>query len=61
MKKIVKIKNLRDEEIESIIINYLKNNRDKVVYPSDIAFRFKLDARKVFEICQKLKKEGKII
>ena len=49
---------MNDLKIESIIIKYLKNNRYKTIFPSDIAYKFSLDPRRVFEICRKLKKEG---
>ena len=44
-----------------LIIKFLKDNKNRTIYPSDIAFEYNLDAKKVFEICQKLKREGKII
>ena len=59
--KIIKLKEKSDHDIEKIIIKYLKKNKGKEVFPSDIAFEYHLDARKVFDISQKLKKEGKII
>ncbi|MHA1197034.1 MAG: hypothetical protein ACTSRH_08205 [Promethearchaeota archaeon] len=55
------IKELSNDEIEKLIIKFLKDNKNRTVYPSDIAFEYNLDAKKVFEICQKLKREGKII
>ena len=59
--KKVKIRELPDKVIEVIILDYLGRNRGKTVYPSDIAFAYNLDAKKVFDICQKLKEEGKIV
>jgi len=59
--KIIQINEKSDHEIEKIIIKYLKKHKGNEVFPSDIAFDYHLDARKVFDICQKLKKEGKII
>lgn len=56
----IEIKELSEKKIEKIILKYLRNNRDKTIYPSDIAFINNLNAKKVFDICQKLKKEGKI-
>jgi len=59
--RIIQIKVKSDHEIEKIVIKYLKKHKGNEVFPSDIAFDYHLDARKVFDICQKLKKEGKII
>lgn len=58
---IVENEDLSDIKIEMIILNYLRSNQGKEIFPSDIAFKYDLDARKVFEICNKLKKEGKLI
>ncbi len=57
----IQIKELSDKKIEKIILTYLKENKDQEFFPSDIAFEFNLDAKKVFDICQKLKEEGKIL
>jgi hypothetical protein len=59
--KMIEIQELPDDVIEKIIYDYLNKNKNKEVYPSDIAFAFNLDARKVFDLCQKLKKEGKLV
>lgn len=59
--ELVEIKEFPDRKIEKIVLKFLKKHRNDEVYPSDIAFKYKLDARKVFEVCQKLKKEGKIV
>ena len=58
---VIEIQELPDHKIEKIIIKYLKKNKNKINYPSDIAFTYNLDAKKVFEICQKLKKEGQLV
>lgn len=58
--EVVKIKELSDKEIEKKILKYLKKNKTQEVFPSDIAFEYNLDARKVFEISEKLKKNGKL-
>lgn len=57
----IEIQDLDDDVIENVIFNYLKEKKKKEVYPSDIAIAFNLDAKKVFEICQRLKKEGKLV
>ncbi|TXT61728.1 MAG: hypothetical protein BAJALOKI1v1_1100017 [Promethearchaeota archaeon] len=59
--EIQEIQDLSEETIERIILDYLKRNKDKEIYPSDIAFAFNLEAKKVFEISQRLKKEGKLV
>lgn len=59
--KVIEIQELPDHKIEKIIIKYLKKNKNKINYSSDIAFTYNLDAKKVFEICQKLKKEGQLV
>jgi hypothetical protein len=59
--EVQEIQDLPDEVIEEIIINYLKDNPDKEVFPSDVAFAFNLDAYKVFEISERMKEEGKIV
>lgn len=58
---IIEIQELPDKNIEKIILKFLKKHGNEEIYPSDIAFAYDLDAKKVFEICKKLKKEGKII
>lgn len=57
----VKIKKMSDKDIEKKILKYLKKNKNQEVFPSDIAFKYNLDARKVFEISEILRKDGKII
>lgn len=57
----VKIKEMSDKDIEKKILKYLKKNKNQEVFPSDIAFKYNLDARKVFEISEILRKDGKII
>lgn len=59
--KVIEIQELSDKKIENIIIKYLKKNKGKEIYPSDIAIEYNLDAKRVFDICQNLKKEGKLI
>lgn len=59
--EVIEIRELPDSKIEKKILKFLKKHREEEVYPSDIAFTYNLDTKKVFEICQKLKKEGKII
>lgn len=59
--EVIDIKELPDHKIEKVILKFLKKNRDKTVYPSDVAFEHNLDSKKVFKICQKLKDEGKIV
>lgn len=59
--EIIDILNLSDKIIEEIIVDYLKTHQDKDIFPSDIAFEYKLEAKKVFDICEKLKNEGKIL
>ena len=61
MPKPIKIQDLPDNIIEEKIFYYLKTHKDKEVYPSDIAWACNLDARKVFDICQRLKKEDKLV
>lgn len=56
----VEIRKLPEKGIEKIILKYLKKNKNRTIYPSDIAFKYNLDAKKVFTICQKLKEEGRI-
>ena len=51
---------MSDKKIGKLILNYLKEHKGEELYPSDIAFEYNLDTKKVFEICQELKKEGKI-
>ena len=58
--EVIKIKELSDKKIEKIILKFLKKNEEYEVFPSDIAFKYNLDARRVYEIAEKLKKEGKI-
>lgn len=55
-----KILNLKTLEIEKLIIEYLEKHKGKTVYPSDIAFHYKLDAWKTFQITQKMKEKGLI-
>lgn len=57
----IEIQDLSEETIEKIIFDYIDKNKGKKIYPSDIAFAFNLDVEKVFNICEKLKKEGKLI
>lgn len=58
--EVIKIRDIPDHKIEKLIIKYLKKHEDEEIYPSDIAFAFNLDAKKVFNICLKIKKEGKL-
>lgn len=57
---VIEPREIDDAEIEKIVLQYLKDHDGEVVYPSDIAFSQRLGARRTFEVCQKLKKEGKI-
>lgn len=59
--EMIEIQDLSEEVIEKIILDYIEKNKGKEIYPSDIAFAFNLNAENVFNICQKLKKEGKLI
>jgi len=59
--EIVEIFDLPNNAIEEIIIDYLKNHPNEEIYPSDIAFNYNLDAKKVYDICEKLKEEGKLL
>ena len=59
--KMIEIQDLSEEVIEKIIFDHIDRNKEKEIYPSDIAFAFNIDAEKVFNICQRLKKEGKLI
>lgn len=59
--EMIEIQDLSEEVIEKIIFDYIDKNKGKEIYPSDIAFAFNLNAENVFNICQKLKKEGKLI
>ena len=59
--EVQEIQDLPDEIVEEIIIEYLKNNPDKTVFPSDVAFAFNLDAFKIFEISERMREEGKIV
>lgn len=54
---VIQIQDLSDDTIEKIIIEYLERHKGEIVYPSDIAFAFNLDAKKVFKISQKMKRE----
>lgn len=60
IQEIIEIKELPDKKIVKLILKYLKEHKNQVVYPSDIAFENNLDAKKVFEICEKLKNEEEI-
>ena len=57
----VEIIDLPNNAIEEIIIDYLTNHPNEEIYPSDISFNYNLDAKKVFDICEKLKEEGKLL
>lgn len=59
--KTIKIQTLSNNIIEQIILDFIKLHSNEDIYPSDIAFSFNLDRKKVFEIYKKLKKEGKLI
>lgn len=59
--EINEVKDLPDKKIRKIILKFLNQHKDKEVYPSDIAFEYNLDTKRVFEISQKLKEEGKLI
>lgn len=61
VEEMIEIQDLSDEVIEEIISDYVKMHKKETIYPSDIAFAFNLDAEKVFNICQKLIEEGKLI
>ena len=58
---VVEIQDLPEKIIENIIIHYLESHKDQEIFPSDIAFAHNLDAKKVFNVSKRLKKEGKII
>lgn len=58
--EVIATPDLSDEVIEKIIKDYLEKHQEKKVYPSDIAFAFNLDAKKVFDICCRLEKENKL-
>lgn len=58
---IIDIIDLPYKAIEEIIIDFLKTHQNEEVFPSDIAFEYHLDAKKVYDICEKLKSEGKIV
>ncbi len=57
---IIDILDLPDKAIEEVITEFLNTHQNKEVFPSDIAFEYHLDAKKVYDICEKLKSEGKI-
>lgn len=50
-----------DEEIRELIIQYYKEHEGEEIYPSDVAYAYNLEARKVFEICENLRKRGILI
>ncbi|TFF87127.1 MAG: hypothetical protein EU549_05370 [Promethearchaeota archaeon] len=52
------IENLPEDKVIDLIINFLENKKSEIVYPSDIAYEYGLDPRRVFEICRKLKERG---
>jgi len=58
--EVIEVQDLSDEVIEKIIMDFLEKHQEKKVYPSDIAFAFNLDAKKVFELCCRLEKENKL-
>lgn len=59
--ELIEIQDLSEETIEKLIFDYLKEKKKKTVYPSDIAIAFNLDTKKVFDICQSLKEEGRLV
>lgn len=57
----IEIREAKDEEIEKIVLKYLKENKDKMIYPSDIAFEYYFDAKQVIDVCREMVKQGKLI
>ncbi|MFW9970926.1 MAG: hypothetical protein ACFFDF_12075 [Candidatus Odinarchaeota archaeon] len=44
--------------LRSLIIDFIEYSGFKEIRPSDIAFAFNLDFRKVYDVCRELKKKG---
>lgn len=51
---------MREGKIRKLIVEYLEKHKGKIVYPSDIADHYKLDAWKTFQTTEKMKEEGLI-
>ncbi len=45
---------------EKIILDFLKKNKDKTIYPIDIANHYNWDAWETFQLTQKMKEKGSI-
>ncbi len=45
-------------KIRELIIKYYSEHKGEEIYPSDVAYALNLEARKVFELCENLRKEG---
>jgi aminopeptidase-like protein len=52
---------ISDKKIKEIIVLFLCGKKSEIIYPIDIANKFNLEPRRVFDICQKLKHDGVIV
>ncbi len=58
---LIELQDLSEDTIEKIIHDYIEKNLGKEIYPSDIAIAFNLDGKIVFDISERMKKEGKLV
>ena len=56
-----KFQNLSKLEKEKLILEFLEKNKNKVVYPNDIAIYYNWDWFETFKICEKMMAKKQLI